>query len=483
MPLYHWKGISPPSTLHLSDQHFEASIVFVFLALYPIDSIAVNFSQCIADVISCAQNSSDPDCISSLNISNTTAFSILLTSKGSPVTSTDAATALSYTGCTAYCGAGQVPFSWTVFAQEYSAWLLPYLALLSQLPFGSRRRTDNLMSALLTLGSPTLAGYSLYMTLLNARWVNDKLFSGIDYPSATVRQSVVRVLSSLQQVPLRVHPGVSARFESLIVHPDNDEWWTMLAEELDYTHTWSIASATSITWVVIAYLLTVADSISNVSNNIDTNGQGTGSGWLWLLPIVIGWLVLSPKCDYDRVHDAYHKANRQAFVADSRDPIVAPTHVTSNFGFTITPSPDWMLYGRNITSPDELRIPPVFNYARIFSWSRNAYLTSLFYRAAWRKSHHRVAVDGKRIPGNVRNNVPRESRLGTRDQIIHYCRPDGCGYPRANVLWPRGLFFNMIVASLMSLQLQWGTTGAAVLAVWFTPTIVSSIFFCGGMSH
>ena len=304
MPPFHRRGISPPFTLHSSDRHFEAYILFVFLALYPIDSVAVNFSQCFADVISCA-NSSDLNC--ALNISNTTAFSVLLTSKGSPVTSTDAATALSYTGCTAYCGRNQEPSSWTVFAQEYSAWLLPYLALLSQLPFGARRRTDNLMSALLTLGSPTLAGYSLYMTLLNARWINDQLFSGIDYPSATVRQSVVRVLSSLQQVPLRVHPGESAGLESLIVHPDNDKWWTILAEELNYTHSWSIASATSISWVVIAYLFTVTDSISNVSDNIDSNGQGTGSGWLWLVPIVVGWLVLSPKCDYDRVHDAYHK--------------------------------------------------------------------------------------------------------------------------------------------------------------------------------
>lgn len=335
------------------------------------------------------------------------------------------------------------------------------------------------MSAILTLGSPTLAGYSLYITLLNARWVNDYLFSGIDYPSIAVRQSVVRVLSSLQQVPLRVHPGESARFESLVVHPDNDEWWTVLAEELDYTHTWSIASATSIMWVVVAYLLTVADSISNVSENMDSNGQGTGSGWLWLLPIVVGWLVLSPKCDYDRVHDAYHKANRRVFVADSRDPIVASTHVTSNFGLTISPSPDWESHGSNVSSPDELRIPPVFNYARAISWSRNAYLTSLFYRTAWRKSNREhVGVDDKRFLGNVPNHVPRGSRLGTRDQIIRYCRPE---YPSADVLWPRGLFFNMIVASLMSLQLQWGTTGAAVLVVWYTPTVVSSYYYYRGM--
>lgn len=403
---------------------------------------------------------------------------MLRMSKGSPIvtfpSSTDAATALSYAGCVSYCGEGQEPFSWTVFSQEYAAWLLPYLAMLSQLPFGARRRTDNLMSAILTLGSPTLAGYSIYMTLLNARWVNDQLFAGIDYPSTAIRQSVVRALTSLQQVPLRIHPGESARFESLVVHPDNDDWWTTLAAELDYSHTWSIASATAIIWVVIAYLLTVADSLYNVADNLNSNGQGTGSVWLWLLPIVVGWLILSPKCDYKRVHDAYDKANRQVFVADSRDPNAAPSQVTSNFGLTVRPHPDWKSYDRHITSPDESRISPVFNYARTLSWSRTAYVTSLYYRAAWRKSNHRVGVDGKHIRWNARHHAPRESRLGNRDQIIRYCHPDDDEYPGPHILWPRGVFSNMIVASLMSLQLQWGTTGAAILVVWFTPTTVSS---------
>ena len=472
MPPHHWRGIFSLSRLHLSDSLFVAYILPFLLAWYPVHSTAVNYSQCFADVITCANNASSQACVS-LNISNTTAFPLLRTSEGAHVVTTDAATGLSYTGCYKYCGTVQEPFSWAVFSQEYSAWLLPYLALLSQLPFGARRRMDNLMSAVLTLGSPTLAGYSLYLTLLNGRWVKDHLFAGVDYPSATVRHSVVRVLNSLQQVPLRVYPGKSARFESLVVHPANDNWWITLAAELDYSHTWSIASATSITWVVVAYLLTVAQSLSNVADNINSSGEGTGSVWLWLLPIVVGWLILSPKCDYGRVYDAYHKANRQVFVADSRDPSATPTLVTSNFGLTISPSANWELYDRNISSPDESRIPPVFNYARVLSWSRTVYATSLFYRAAWRKSSHRIGVDGTHIPGNVRNDVPRESRLGNRSQIIDYCQPDHHEYPGVNVLFPRGMVFNMIVASIMALQLQWATTIAGILATWFTPTVVS----------
>ena len=431
----------------------------------------MNFPQCLADTKSCANSSSN----CTLNISNTTAFSDLLTNQGHHVNSTDEATALSYTGCTRYCGTGLENFHWTSFAKDYAAWLLPYLALVSQLPFGAQRRMDNFMSALLTLGSPTLAGYSLYMTLLNARWVNDQLFAGIDYPTPTVRRSVVRVLSTLQQVPLRVHPG-SGRFESLIVHPDNDDWWNTLAEELDFSHGWSIASAASTAWVLIAYILSVVISISDIHYN-ESCSQATGSGLLWLLPIVVGWLVLSPKCDYDRVQNAYSKANRQVFVADPDDPITVPSHITSNFSLTISPRPDSGSHIRSIASPDEARIPPVFNYARTFSWYQNVYVTSLFYRTAWRKSNDRIGVDGKLIPGNGHNGVPRAGRLGTREEIVGYCQPGDREHSGSNVLWPRGLFFNMVVASLMSLQLQWGTTGAAILVLWFTPTVVCSNCF------
>ena len=392
---------------------------------------------------------------------------------------TEDATALSYAACAKYCGRSQEPFSWSVFSQQYAQWLLPYLALLSQLPFGAPHKIDNLMSVFLTLGSPTLAGYSLYMTFLSARWVNGELFSDINYPSVTARQSIVRALCSLQQVPLRVHHGTpSGHFESLVVHPDNDEWWATLAAELDYSHTWSISFAMSITWVVIAYLLTVADSLSNVEDNLDSTGQGTGSVWLWLLPIVMGWLVLSPKCDDKRVHAAYDKANKKVFVADSQDRLAVPTQVTADFGLTISFSDKWKMHHRNITSPDESRTPPVFNYARTLSWSRNVHVVSLYYRAVWQKSN-RLAVDGQQILGSTGNNVPRTSRLGNRGEIMEYCKlgSDRYKYPGVDVLWPRGVLFNMIVASFMSLLLQWGTTSAAVLAAWFTPAIVSSFLW------
>ena len=89
---------------------------------------------------------------------------------------TSNATAITYNLCISQCGAGQEPFQWAIFSQQFSSWLLPWLALVSQLPFGANDKLDNLESMLLTLGSPTLAAYSLALTVLNGRWIA-QLFS------------------------------------------------------------------------------------------------------------------------------------------------------------------------------------------------------------------------------------------------------------------------------------------------------------------
>ena len=151
--------------------------------------------------------------------------------RGYPV-NVSLATGITYSLCVQACGGGQEPFQWSIFSQQFSAWLLPWLALVSQLPFGANDKLDNLDSVLLTVGSPTLAAYSLTLTVLNSRWVTRR-FARYTYPNS---RNAIRILSSLQQSPIRVvkEGGLLA---SLIVLPQNDEWWTELYEWIDYTHT------------------------------------------------------------------------------------------------------------------------------------------------------------------------------------------------------------------------------------------------------
>jgi hypothetical protein len=170
--------------------------------------------------------------------------------------SISSATAITYDLCLRACGATSEPFSWSVFSQQFSSWLLPWLALVSQLPFGANDKLDNLVSMLLTVGSPTLAAYSLALTVLNGRWIA-RHFAAYHYPNI---RYAVQILSSLQQSPLMVTTG--SLLSSLVVLPDNDEWWSEFVIGLDYTHTWSVSAATSIAWVIIAYIFTLIDSFT-----------------------------------------------------------------------------------------------------------------------------------------------------------------------------------------------------------------------------
>ncbi|KAG2110070.1 hypothetical protein BD769DRAFT_98125 [Suillus cothurnatus] len=377
-----------------------------------------------------------------------------------PLSDIMSAAGFTYETCLAHCGSGTQNPTWANISQQFGAWLLPYLALISQLPFGARHRVDNLMSAILIVGSPVLAGYSMILTVLNANWIS-RQFDDLSFPNT---KSAVRILISLQQSPLRISNDDSL-LSSLVVLPDNDEWWPTTAEFLDYTHTWSIASVTTIAWVVVAYILTVASSLSDVPSNINSNGQGTGSVWLWLIPIVIGWLQLSPKCDYTRVRKAMDNADAMAFVAtDNSDEVVKASHLSEMRAVSIDTDME------NPSSPDEMLTPPVYNYARAISWSRSAEDVYNAFRIASKKAkdHKPVAIGAKWKNTNKKDFIEPSNRKGNVSEVNAYCR-----LPRDTVWspWATGMFFRMFVASLLPLALQWATTGAAVLVVYFTPTV------------
>jgi hypothetical protein len=145
----------------------------------------------------------------------------------------------------------------TVTKRIHSAWLLPYLALVAQLPFGATDRLDNVVAVLLSVGSPTLAAYSLALTVLNGHWLARR-FSRFTYPNV---RSAVQVLNRLQQAPVRITTRGSL-LASLVVLPENNQWWTELVDWLDYTHTFTISSIASILWVTIAFLFTVINSFT-----------------------------------------------------------------------------------------------------------------------------------------------------------------------------------------------------------------------------
>ena len=295
-----------------------------------------NFRQCLSDIQKLPQGTTGG-----------------LDNEGHPVANISTATAITYQLCVSACGEGQEAFQWSVFAQRFSAWLLPWLALISQLPFGARLKSENLVSMLLAVGSPTLAAYSLALTVLNGQWIARR-FAKYTYPNT---RYAVRVLSSLQQAPVVItRHGL---LESLVVLSDNDRWWKELDEQLHDTHTWSISAITSIIWVIVAYLFTVIVSFTNINDNVNSSGQSVGTVWLWLLPVVVGWLQISPKCDSKKLKTAMDKANVFACVVTPAGNRVRASRISAQRGLSLR---------LGTIYPDEECNAPIYNYARFFPW-------------------------------------------------------------------------------------------------------------------
>ncbi|KAJ7029417.1 hypothetical protein C8F04DRAFT_1116865 [Mycena alexandri] len=386
---------------------------------------------------------------------------------GNPAQSLSAVEGYSYFNCTSFCGTGPDAFSWSDFSQQFSAWLLPWLALVSQLPFGGRDRLDNVMAVILAIGSPMLAAYSLALTLINGRWLA-RHFAGISYPNAI---DAFHVLNSLQQAPLSVS-NQDSLLMSLVVLPENDKWWGYLKELLHWEHTWNIAAATSIGWVFISYIFTVIDAFdasTRSSGNGVSDGQATGSVWLWLLPVVIGWLQLSPKCDDARLRRAIGQANRLAYVADEdSDPVLAE-RVSAARAFSLLNAG---LIG-DAAQDDALCSAPIYNYARLHSWTLCTELVVSVFRKASRQADARLRADGRYRwrQADEEQLIHPDNRRATRRAIEEFCADaeGGPAWARTSSHWGSNTISRILLASFMAATLQWGTAGAALIIHVLTP--------------
>lgn len=398
------------------------------------------------------------------------------------------ATGLTFELCERACGGGAEPFEWSDFSQQFSAWLLPYLALISQLPFGPKKRQDNLESIMLTVGSPTLAAYSLALTVLSREWIATR-FSRLNYPNL---RGAVLALSNLLQAPLRVSDE-GDMLASLIVLPQNDHWWGELNERLQDPHTWSISAVTSIAWVIVAYVFTVVDSFTGeIIDRMKACGQGVGSLWLWLLPIVIGWHRLSPKSNQEHIEDAIDRANKRAYVAAeehsaNQDPVLAPIITERRAIYLAWNQEDerrggqmgkeYELGAQERNEKDELRVDerntaPIYNYSRFLPWVESVEtVLDVFRVASYRRIHHQ-SVNPKNdwVVVDLREKPHGSNRVGNRGQIGKYCCMEETPLRRGRSRWGVNVVSRMLIASFMALLLQWGTVGGAIVLIYFTPT-------------
>ena len=157
----------------------------------------------------------------------------------------------------------------------------------------------------MSVGSPALAAYSLFLTSLNARSVYRRAHR-IKHEN---KNALATALISLQQTPLEL-----TRDERLLAFiPLNDQWRREIVERLRRRNAWSVATASSVAWVVIAFLFTLVDSFVTLHESAygASEGHGVGTLWLWLLCLVIGWLWV-PTFSCGELKSAIGHANRKA---------------------------------------------------------------------------------------------------------------------------------------------------------------------------
>ena len=352
---------------------------------------------------------------------------------GNPTTNISQIAGITYDRCVAACGYGPVDFNWPGFSAQFTSWLLPWLALISQLPHGSGDALSSCLAVLLTVGSPTLAAYSLALAVISNRWMV-KRFELITYPNSNL---AAQTLGELQQVSL-IFPEEEHVLPSLIVLPANEIWWRRLAHGLDYMiPTWTLASVASVLFVVLADIF---NWVGMFFSGPTGGGGPLSSLWLCFLPILIGYLQLSPKSQSGRIRRAFNHAN-------------SSFHVTTDEG-KLKPGHGSLLIKvqtacRDPIDEDEISSAPIFFYARALSWLRMVRKVADGFDAASQRASD-YHTDG--IPPSK------------RQQVIDYCKSED----QIDENTPE--FFNIFLTSaFLAILLQWGTTGIAMVPMYLAP--------------
>ena len=251
------------------------------------------------------------------------------------------------------------------------------------------------MSLCMAVGSPALITYSLTLTFLNRKWARDefdRLKMGVRdvssrYPELDRRiQAIVYVIEEAQQVPLRVSQEYGW-LSSLIVNGHNHDRWIRLRETLSYTRRKSsLALVFQMIVAIIAWLFTVIPSIVSSLGDVDTRLEtATGDIWLWMIPIIWGWVLVGTQTRRRAVDDALgaEHATNALWPPTATEPTVSRGRNQRGLlvqdresGLTPFPSREWPFgNGSQIDQPFcydlrgfERELGPLFNYARIFTY-------------------------------------------------------------------------------------------------------------------
>ncbi|KAI1421679.1 hypothetical protein F5Y12DRAFT_688877 [Xylaria sp. FL1777] len=245
-----------------------------------------------------------------------------------PLAVPDIVAGIDYQKCTQYCGYDQLStvFSFKVFSSGATNYLLPWLALTAQLPFetGENEIIANVMSFCYAVGSPMLIAYSLATTILNQHWLREKFqkLEASDQPLRLTSKNIRIFLQESQQLPLRLSQE-DGSLASLIILPDNADWWEKLKNSILLTRRGvTLSLVAQIVVAVLSWILTIISAfVSSLGSASEALALSSGSLWVWLvsslkqcclslirsdnmIPIIYGWIVVGTQREYGTITKA-----------------------------------------------------------------------------------------------------------------------------------------------------------------------------------
>lgn len=277
----------------LYDSKFSRAVLLAAVAnLLLVNAQGIHDSQCAIDA-------------NQAFLRNPNTSSFLYDRNGKSTGNISQAFGISYRACKDIC---RTPVhkkgnDWNAIAQGVTSWLLPWLALTAQLPFETKDKQTNFMALLLAVGSPSLGVFSLTLTILNCRWIN-QIFRHVGDRNKSLRPlcslqtkaiKAARVfLIESQNIPIQIVNGSRRELAQLVVCPENWIWWCSLRKEIQKTkREWTYSLYAQVGWVCASQLVAIVYFFTSASYNTGiVVGLAINSLWIWMIPMILGWVYV-----------------------------------------------------------------------------------------------------------------------------------------------------------------------------------------------
>ncbi|KAJ7189625.1 hypothetical protein GGX14DRAFT_383016 [Mycena pura] len=326
----------------------------------------------------------------------------------------------------------------------------------------------DILSACLCLGSPALAAYSLALTAFNRGYIshNFRLLEHVaekdtrqEYRYMVDRvEAAAFILKEVQQCPIRANQR-TGEFANLIVLNDQDRqnFWKVAAKDLkntrrDFTYSFGAQVFLAFITYLISFIAAVHDSLGSPDVGLQF---ASSTVWSWMFPVVFGYIRVGSQYKAGSIQEAL--VNNASYPERDRDdsgdtPFAYQKGLQAQLDRALPPTTWWGFDVRG----DERREGPIFNYARVLTWFAFSEHVEGAFRTALERFQTHAAIP-----------------LTMEEAAEH------CGFqPRQDLIaftaWseiPQFAIKRMVMAGLVALALQWGTTGAAIFVAYNTPAV------------